>query len=518
MKRILSTALAVLLLMTALCTPTVFAAGGKVCNCEHTPMIYVYGRQDIFDDPKSPDRRVISGYDAVWMKNTIMECYDRHKAELLAGNYDWFCDDLADRFAAQYKDFVCDDAGNLPKNRSGIDWSWSEQTMRDDHKDDNVYSYVFIYDGRKDPFVIADELNAYVEAVRRVTGHRDVAILSRCMGTDMALAYFQKYGWRNIDTFFTYSSAAQGTTIFSELFAGKVKLDLNSLSNYLTERRATDPFAMESPDMILLRTVLDVLQGLNALGLPSAACNMLIEEVRTNALPRILRSSFATSPGYWSMVAPEDYADAKNFLFRNSTRQYAKLITKIDTYNLRVRMPMKDMLTQMQKDGVKLCFLAKYGFQLIPMTESRNTQSDDKITMAAQSFGATGAEYGKTLSTGYLLKQTLKGKGAYLSPDRVIDASTCWFPDVTWFVKNIRHNDFPGQFYSFVVRLVKSDRQLTVNDDPSFPQFTTFVRGVIGEAWNPMSKANLLQAQFSQSRILAAIFSWFQAVRAFLHI
>ncbi len=518
MKRTLCIILTMALLVTALCIPAAFAAGGKVCNCEHTPMIYVYGRQDIFDDPKAQDRRVISGYDAVWMKNTIMGCYERHKAELLTGFYDNFCDDMVDQFSTQYKDLVCDDAGNLPKNRSGVDWSWSEQTMKDDHMNDNVYSYVFIYDGRKDPFKIADELNAYVEAVRRVTGHRRVAILSRCMGTDMCFAYFQKYGWRDIDTFFTYSSAAQGTTIFSELFAGKVKLDLNNLSNYLTERRATDPFAMEAPDMILLRTVLDVLQGLNALGLPSAACNMLIEQVRTNALPRILRASFATSPGYWSMVSPEDYYDAKNFLFRNNTRQYAKLITKIDNYNLRVRMPMKDILTQMQADGVKICILAKYGFQLIPMTESRNTQSDDKITMAAQSFGATGAEYGKTLSPGYLLRKTLAGQGRYLSPDKIIDASTCWFPDVTWFVKNLRHNDFPGQFYDFVIRLIKSDRQLTIYDDPAFPQFTTFVRGVVGESWSPMSTANLLWSLFVRSSALAAIFSWFQGVRAFLHV
>ncbi len=518
MKRTVSVFLALILLLSAFTALPAAAANSKTCSCEHTPMIYVYGRQDIFDDPASPDRKIISGYDAVWMKDTIMACYDLHKTELTVGSYDNFCDDLVDRFSTQYKDFVCDDAGKLPKNRSGVDWSWSPQTLQDDHKNDNVYSYVFIYDARKDPFVIADELNAYVEAVRSVTGHRKVAILSRCMGTDMALAYFQKYGWNNIDTFFTYSSAAQGTTIFSELFAGKFKLDLNSLSNYLTEQRSTDPLATESADITLLRTLLDVLQAMNALGLPSAACNMLIEKVRTNALPRILRASFATSPGYWSMVSPEDYEQAKTFLFGNSTRRYAKLISKIDNYNLQVRQPMKDLLTRMQADGVKLCILAKYGFQLIPMTESRNTQSDDKITMTAQSFGATGAEYGKTLSVGHILLQTLKGKGGYISPDRIIDASTCWFPEVTWFVKNIRHNDFPGQFYDFVVRLVKSDRQLTIHDDPAFPQFTAFVRGVTGESWSPMSTGNLLWSLFARSSVVAAIFSWFQTVRTFLHI
>lgn len=516
MKRFLSVLLAAALLLTAFGGLSgVFAASGRVCGCEHTPMIYVLGRQEIFDDPSSPNRRALSGYDAMWMKDMMFKSYEHHQAELNLGIYNGFCDEIVEQFAERYREFVCDENGELPNNRSGVDWSWSPQTLRDAHREDNPYAYSFSYDGRKDPFEIADELNAYVEAVRRVTGHRRVAILSRCMGTEMALAYFEKYGWKDIDTFFSYSSAALGATIFSELFAGLLNLDLECVGNYLTEQHAQAPDAPEDPDIRLVRTLLEALQQLHALGLPSAVCNALTEKVRTNALPRMLKASFATAPGYWSMVAPADYARAKTFLFWNEGGKYAKLIEKLDAYDARVRRPMRTILNRMKADGVKLCFLAKYGFQLIPLTESRRTHSDDKITMEAQSFGATAATFGDTLSTAHIAAQELLGKGRYLSPDRCIDASTAWFPDTTWFVKNIRHNDFPSKFHEFVMRLIRSDRQLTVEDDPAYPQFLVFYRENGAEHWDPMTPQDR-QTQFARPDFFRALAEFRAALRDWL--
>ena len=471
---------------------TVFAEGeGRFCNCEHTPMIYVFGRQEIYDDPHSPSRRALTGYDLAWTAETMYADFEAHKQEMMLGNFDGFCDDLVAQFTDRYRGLPCDENGDLPNNSSGVDWSWSEEWMRDEHWNDNVYSYVFVYDPRKDPFEVADEMNAYIEAVRRVTGHRRVAILSRCMGTEMAIAYFQKYGWQDIDTFFAYSSAALGTTIFSELFAGKFTVDLDSISNFLSEQHAAYPEAPETELLQLLRTLLEVLHQMHVLGLPSAYGTLLMERIRTNALPRILKASFATSPGYWSMVSSEDYAQAKNFLFKNDAGTYARLIERIDAYDNLVRRPMKSILTRMQADGVKLCILAKYGFQLIPYTQSRRAQSDDKITLEAQSFGATSANFGQTLRSTYISLQEARRLGRYISPDKIIDASTAWFPDVTWFVKNLRHNDFPYDFHQLVLRMIRSDRQLTVNDDPAFPQFLTYRWQDNAEHWEPMAEENM---------------------------
>ncbi|MBQ7597072.1 MAG: hypothetical protein IJU56_00655 [Clostridia bacterium] len=525
MKRMVSAFLALLMLLSCCGALTAAAAPAdeNVCDCEHTPLIYIYGRQDIFDDPRAENRKVISGYDVDWLKKLLSESVRRNAAKLLRGSFDTFCNEIAAAFEEKYRDFACKDDGSLPDNASGVEWTWSPETMRDDHRYDNVYSYVYIYDARKDPFEIADDLHAYIECVRRVTGHRRVTVLSRCMGSEMALTYFEKYGWQDIDTFFTYSSAALGTTIFSELFSGKVKIDLAGINNFLDEKhRYDDPDAPPEDDgtvdpetKALLFTALELGQQLGALGLPSKLCDLLLKRLWDDVLPRVLKASFATSAGYWSMVAPQDFADAKAFLFKNDAAKYAKLIEKIDAYDLRVRRPMRELLTRMKNDGVKLCFLAKYGFQIIPFTSSVQEQSDDKITLTAQSFGATGAAYGETLSSRYIAARKRAGFGSSISPDRLIDASTAWFPETTWFVKNIRHNDFPGRIYELVLRMTRADRQLTVNDDPDFPQFMTYFWENDVEHWDPMTAENM-HTEYTHPDRRTALQAFWEALKLWL--
>ena len=49
MKRMLSVFLALLMLLSCCGALTVFAQEDEnVCDCEHMPLIYIFGRQDIF--------------------------------------------------------------------------------------------------------------------------------------------------------------------------------------------------------------------------------------------------------------------------------------------------------------------------------------------------------------------------------------------------------------------------------------------------------------------------------------
>lgn len=58
----------------------------------------------------------------------------------------------------------------------------------------------------------------------------------------------------------------------------------------------------------------------------------------------------------------------------------------------------------------------------------------------------------------------------------MIDASTCYLPDQTWFIKNMKHVDFSNEknqceFYAWVMT---ADKQVTVNDNPDYPQFMVY--------------------------------------------
>ena len=58
----------------------------------------------------------------------------------------------------------------------------------------------------------------------------------------------------------------------------------------------------------------------------------------------------------------------------------------------------------------------------------------------------------------------------------MIDASTCWFPNETWFIKNMQHvgfNDTQNQcdLYTW---LMTTQKQVTVQSNPDFPQFLLY--------------------------------------------
>lgn len=79
------------------------------------------------------------------------------------------------------------------------------------------------------------------------------------------------------------------------------------------------------------------------------------------------------------------------------------------------------------------------------------------------SLGAVCAPIGTTLKADSANK--------YLSSDLLVDASTCAFPDSTWFVRYQDHNDFCDAYNDFVYYLLTFDGQPTVTSNAAFPQF-----------------------------------------------
>ena len=284
------------------------------------------------------------------------------------------------------------------------------------------------------------------------------------MGSQYALAYFAKYGWKDIETFVQNCSSANGTTVMSEIFAGKLWLNDEAIARFVEE----DPARFDEET----RVMVVFLKELKALGISTSVISKIFnDKIIKNVIPKALLGTYATCPGYWSMVSSEDYRAAMKLIFSGKENEYPVLINKLETYDKLVRSQTANLLTQMHNDGVKLCTIVKYGYQMQPLVKSYNTQSDDKISVFHQSYGATCSDYSKTFSCLYIKKAQRKGTDKYISPDKTIDASTCLFPDTTWFMKDIRHNNFPGCVNELYVAACRSEKELTVNDDERFPQY-----------------------------------------------
>ena len=101
------------------------------------------------------------------------------------------------------------------------------------------------------------------------------------------------------------------------------------------------------------------------------------------------------------------------------------------------------------------------------MTPSASNLGDGIIDVKYASFGATASEYGKTLDN-------ITSDAKYISPDKTVDASTCLFPEQTWFVKNMKHGSDDAALKNMMRKFMKYDGQATVETFEEYPRFTIF--------------------------------------------
>lgn len=409
------------------------------------------------------------------------------------GNYDKYYEMLYKEVSELFKDMLLDENGEA-SNGSGI----SEQRKADmaydlsvDNKEWRGYytldDYNFWYDWRLDPLKTADDFNAYIKGVKEVTGCSKVAIVGRCLGTTVVTAYLAKYGTDDIQGVTFDVPVANGAEIFSESISGKFKLDGNAINRFIIDNNgygslATDPFLSETLDLLTKAGVFE-----SIVGVTKETVYYTVVKGVTSALAL---STLATWPSFWATVSSDDYDDAMEYVFGDEgsakRQQYAGLIEKIENYNTIVRENTNEILEK-TNENANFGILCKYGSQITPIVESRNELGDQYGTLARSSYGATTADIYTTLSDSYIEQRVAEGKGKYIAPDKQVDASTCLFPDQTWFFKGTPHGDLSDFEEAILYTVATSDRQITV-DDSEYGQF--IVCDYANETFSKMTEEN----------------------------
>ncbi|MBQ7117744.1 MAG: hypothetical protein IJN88_05995 [Clostridia bacterium] len=333
--------------------------------------------------------------------------------------------------------------------------------------------YHFFYDWRQDPMKTADEFHEYVEAVKRITGAEKVAVIARCLGTSVVMAYLKKYGNDSIHGVSFNGSVAAGGEIISEPISGKFVLDVNAINRMLADFGAIGWFELDSFITSSIDLAAKTLTAMNFDFNETEIYGKLVHGV-TSALAL---STFFTWPGYWALVCEDDFDDALLYVFGEEgsakREKYKNLITKIEDYHYNVMTEIDTVFQSLRDDRVKVGVIAKYGFQLAAIAESRDYVADQFATVEKASFGATTSTVYEPLDAEYIAAREAEGKGKYISPDKRIDASTCAFPDSTWFTKGITHSNWTEFETSVLLAVVTADRQLTV-DDFEYTQFIVY--------------------------------------------
>ncbi len=466
MKKIIS--LILVLALTVGISVTAFA-DTQSCSCEHTPVVYVPG----FGEPiaklneDGTQEEIFSFTDD--MITGMIDDIVFAVVGLAFGNSEIFTKTVENILSDLLGNLECTYGGDPIYNIVPADY---DSPLVDTHKDftseatsleREAAQYRFGYNWVEDPLTNAEKLNEYIENVKATTGHDKVVIKCHSEGNNVATAYLYKYGTESVEKLCYKAAAVNGIDMVGHLFTNN--LDLTDKGDEMTSFIISLMQHEENGELISA-----LIGVLNDIGLMDSVCNFLNDKILVPLLPdiyeNIFSESFAVMPALWSFVPDKYYAKAKEVMLQGDEK-YSVLVKRIDEYHNNVMNKSTEILTNAEKNGVDIVIISQYGFDAIPISANGECSMGDMlIETKYASFGATTAPIGETL------KLDFNNENAkYYSKDLLVDASTCLFPDYTWFVRGNNHAQLNTAYQDLADWAILYDGQPTVFSDAAHPQF-----------------------------------------------
>ncbi len=451
-KKILSLFLAVV--MCCLTAIPVFAEDeGIVRSC---PKIHIHGmmEENIYVNPDDPDSEKAWPPSQDRILNAVKQAAIPLAKCAADKDFDKLGNALSPILDELFAPLQCDYNGEIA-NTTGVRFEYPapESLTKDAALD-------FEYDWRIDPIVSASQLNDFINYITEQTGSEQVTIECHSLGGVVTATYLKLYGNSKIKSVVFNAPAVFGETYTGELLKGDLQINTDGLIGYLSYLSKS----MEYGELLPL--ALTVLDGAGVLDFVEEYANELINGVYDEIIGSVFKL-FANWPTIWSMVPDADLDAAKAYVFGvydNAGIDYSGLKEKIDAYNNDIRPYREETLVNTAKTS-NLYVFARYGSTSLPITSSWSILSDGIVDVKFGSFGATAAPYGETLSV---------PDSEYVSPDKTVDASTCLFPEQTWFIKDLQHSNMTWRIYEFAETLMYYDGTATVDTFENYPRFLRF--------------------------------------------
>ena len=471
MKKVLSLVLSLLMLVS------VMAPAASAANHPY-PIVYVEGYGDplYMEDGNTSSKEIYpTGADiGGTVKEAIMPCLKELANGFVTDNYDKYADALYNAAAPIWADLVLNKDGTA-KGNSGDALPNGVPHYKNYTDNGALAGYKFGYDWRLSPMDTADELLTYIENVKIATGKDKVALVGRCLGGNIVSAYLAKYpdhAKDNVDTVMLYVTSSNGIKLLDAFFTGEIVLDENNIERF-ADYLFNNKVVISDPDIkSLVDTLVPFLNEIKVLGLGVDALQFIVDKVKDNLVPRLGLACYLGFPSFWSMISADKYLQAKAYMFSGErATEYAGMIEKLDDYYYNVQLKLDDVINNLEAAGVKFGVVAKYNVPSLPLYAEADEQADFFTGIENASLGATAAKLDKTLSDSYI--NSLADK-KYVSPDKKIDASTCRFPDKTWFIKDISHDDFPDSVSYLIADFINSHGTMTVFDKEEYPQYLQY--------------------------------------------
>ncbi len=477
MKMFFKKFVAVVLCVGVLLSAVAVGAVAKKSNFNEIPMdypiVYIPGLQG--DYYKGMSTETTEDDQKIWMPSGEIMVYAIAKnlagvlVSVITENGEHFTDAMTALVSDLFDGFFCDENGN-PDPDTGKNIG-SDLALKNGYGYENAYE--FTYDWRLDVKTISAQLDEYIHYVMDLTKSDKVGLVTVSMGCCITLTYlYENYYTKQekpdyIAGVFFGVGAMNGVGSCEDPFLGQVSVDSRSLMRFLSE------IMQGNTGVSVVFSILEILYLYDVFEPIMEVLNGFVDDFSVGGYNQVIEKTFATIPGFFTLMSGEGYENAKAYIFDTPEKQekYGEIIEKSDYYHQKVQVNNENIIHQLIKDKINVGILAEYGCTFVPLTSDNERMSDGIIGTEQESFGAICSTVDGTLGESYVqAKECLCGKN-HVSPDNQIDASTCTFADITWFGKYIRHKYAPDVIGNLVNTVIYSNGQIDVWSYEDLPQF-----------------------------------------------
>ena len=343
----------------------------------------------------------------------------------------------------------CDSDGN-PTNGTGNNNYWTDSManhpdylVERDHSEEAIVRaicdrigaknvYTFNYDWRLDICETAAKLGDFVNIIKKQTGAKQVALVGSSLGGAVLSAYIDAFKSRNDVARYVFVNPAIMGVDVSAMYSFDVEINKATALAYINKLETAFSGGDYEEPIKLAEALGDVRVGYFA----DYLCSLAASRSRlTKLYNTAIKDWIGNIPAYWECIPYELFDECtKQMISIGFLNKNSGLYRKICRYH-KVQGRVQSNLKAVKAQGAEVAIIANYGTLGVPATSHVTQQTDVLIDTKYASGGATVASYGFQL-TGK------DAKGKYVSPDGVINASTCALPDNTWFVRDIMHMQF----------------------------------------------------------------------------
>lgn len=443
-------------------TPIIFIAGSSVDICDAEGNVISTGFDVLTDEDEGDgiSKEAIIESTMNILLPFVMEGLPDDK-------WDNYGDALYEEFAPIWDDTQLDGDGNAKYGtgvaKAEID-KWDNIANTENRGKDGKFElrdYDFRYDWRLSPYDHVDRLHKYIETVIKTTGCDQVALVGRCLGGNIITAYLDKYGKEKLVKKVVYDEVmSNGSSTINDCFSGQIELNDKNIQAYLLaceyygkKGEGLDISGVNELVLEIAERTYDLMAQVGVINAAFGGIEDLYSRLYKEFMPAILKATgIGTWASYWTSLCSKDFNTALDLIFgeegSEERAEYEGLVEKLIYLRDNIVIPREkkaeeNLYKKFEKDyGVQFAVIAGYGLPIPPLGVNSGDNGDIVVDTKNASFGATVAGLFETLPQDYIDAQIAAGKGEYISLDKKVDASTCIFPETTWFIKNKHHDTY----------------------------------------------------------------------------